>query len=224
MRKIMITVLLAALLFCSAQARDIATIEQAQEQKRTAHQMAECARALELAEDDTVILTAQRLWWEADAAERELNEQDAGYSYTTPEQWAEHPVAAQCYEYLRSNMGLSPAVASGLLGGMCQECGGCTLDLQWWLSASGYRGLHMWSLRYCPEMATADLQGQLEYLAGTLDKNIDYFGGSSTYFRSITDPGTACAYAYTWYGRGYGSATRSRLNCAYMVYDYFGGA
>ena len=230
MRKFLILIIgtLAALLFCSAQAKDITTIEQAQEQKDLAHTMAECARALDLEEDDTVILTAQKIWWEADAAERELNEQDTGYSYTTPEQWAEHPVAAEVYEYLRGEMGLSPAVAAGIIGGWMEECGGQTLNLQYWIyGGSGkytYYGLAMWSMLYCPEIGGATLEQQLDYFAQTARKNVEYFGGSWDYFTSLTDPGAVVSYYYTYYGRGYGSASRQRVRNGYTAQSYFGGA
>lgn len=218
-------------------------IEEAEGRQETAHALAEAARKLGCAEDSPIIKWASKEWWKAFYCLKEYNkwlsdvveenvqmdaadvfEEDTGLKYTTPEQWEEYPVAAEVYEYLRGEMDLSPAVASGILGGMCQECGACSLSLQWWLSARGFRGLHMWHTGYCPEMATANLQQQLAYLKETLDKNIRFFGGNPEYMRAMTDPGAVCSYMYTWYGRGGGLPTQSRLNCAYMVYDYFGGA
>lgn len=219
------------------QAEITSLIDECLDRQETAHTIAECVRALGCQDDHPIIKWASKEWWiaqycieeykkwipSADVAENSavMETDEIVHVFTNDAQWEEHPVAAEVYEYLRGTMGLSAEVASGIIGGMMQECGGCTLDLQWDLTASGYRGLHMWSLRYCPEIATADLQGQLDYLNQTLEKNIKFFGGNYDYMCSLTDPGTVCAYMYTWYGRGYGSATQSRIDCAYQAYKYF---
>lgn len=232
--KPIIALLTAATLTCTAGAIDVSTIEQAQEVKNTAHEMAECARRLGLAEDHPVIKTASGIWWEAHDAEKALKDgeiqegqNDTGLSYTTPEQWAQYPVASAMYEYFRGTMGLSPAVSAGLIGGYMEESGGQTLSINPYIYAGSgsysYYGFAMWSLLYCPEVSSMTLDQQLGYLNNTLKKNIEYFGGSYDYFCSLGDPGAVVQYYYKFYGRGYGSASRQRVKNGYTAYDYFGG-
>lgn len=225
------------------QAEITSLIDECLDRQETAHTIAECVRTLGCQEDHPIIKWASKEWWiaqycieeykkwipAADVAENSavMETDEIVHVFTNDAQWEEYPVAAEVYEFLRGEMSLSPAVASGILGSMMQECGGCTLNLQWDLTAGSgkyaYRGLHMWNLYYCPEMATANLQEQLQYLKDTLDSNINYFGGRSEYLRSLTDPGAVAAYEFTWYGRGGNYVPPTRLTCAYTAYEYFGG-
>ncbi len=124
---------------------------------------------------------------------------------------AEHEAAGQVYEYLNAR-GYSDAVIAGILGNMMAECGGQTLALQWDIYGGGgnYYGLCQWSLRYGPEVGGRSVLGQLDYLTGNLGHNIEQFGGSYEYFRSIQDAGEAARYFARYYERGGGSGARAR--------------
>lgn len=234
MKKLFTIAILAAMLITSAWAADAQV--QAMADKGVAHEIAELMRSKGYPDDNPIIQAASSWWWQCDliapaaetVSEDGVAETDAGLSYTTPEQWAEHPAAAACYEYLRGTMGLPPAVSAGIIGSWMEECGGQTLDLQWWIyGGSGkytYYGLAMWSMIYCSEISGADLTTQLDYFARTLETNIQYFGGDYAYFTSLTDPQTVVQYYYQYYGRGYGSASRQRCINGSTALAYFGGA
>ena len=207
-----------------------ATDSQFQHDKNVAHEIAELIRSYGYDENNPVIKAASAWWWQIDheekvAAQRVTEPEIEGAVVVEDWKKAEYPVASRVWEFLRNDMGLSEAVSAGLLGSMMQECGGCTLNLQWDLTAGSgtytYRGLHMWSLYYCPEIATADLEGQLQYLKDTLEKNITYFGGDYNFMISLTSPPAVASYEYTWYGRGRGVCPQTRKDCAWIAYDYF---
>lgn len=227
MKKIVTSILIACIFATTA----FAGLSAQAGDKIVAHEIAEIMRSRGYSEDNPIIQACSAWWWELDAEEKaEIAPQptEEKYRYTTNQQWAEYPVATQCYEYLRGNMGLSPAVAAGIIGGWMEECGGQTLNLQYWIyGGSGkytYYGLAMWSMLYCPEIGGATLEQQLDYFAQTARKNVEYFGGSWDYFTSLTDPGAVVSYYYTYYGRGYGSASRQRIRNGYTAQSYFGGA
>ena len=215
-------------------------IDECLDRQDKAHTLAEAARSLGCAEDHAVIQWASKEWWMAEycrreyaswqteSAKEEIEETDSGYRFTTQTQWDQYPVAAQMYEYFRGEMGLSPAVAAGLIGGYMEESGGQTMSINPYIYAGSgsysYYGFAMWSLKYCPEVSGMTLDQQLGYLAKTLQKNIEYFGGSWSYFTSLTDPGAVVDYYYRYYGRGFGNPSGQRIRNGYTALEYFGGA
>lgn len=218
-------------------------IDECLDRQDKAHTLAEAARSLGCAEDHAVIQWASKEWWMAEYCRREyaswrtetaeestkeeIEETDTGYRFTTQAQWDQYPVAAQMYEYFRGEMGLSPAVSAGLIGGYMEESGGQTMDINPYIYAGSgkysYYGFAMYSLYYCPEVAGMTLEQQLDYLAKTLQKNIEFFSGSYDYFISLTDPGAVVDYYYRYYGRGYGNPSRQRIKNGYTAMEYFGG-
>ena len=124
---------------------------------------------------------------------------------------ADYYVAGCVYEHL-SAMGYSEPVIAGILGNMMAECGGQTLSLQWNLYGGGgsYYGLCMWSLRYGPEVRGRNVTGQLTYLTGNMEENMEQFGGSYDYFCSLQDAGQAARYFANYYERDSGAGVRAK--------------
>ena len=201
-----------------------AKIDECENNKRIAHEMAECARTLGYAEDHIIIQTASARWWEEHR--KQLSYQDEINKQNTYAVSKEYPVAAEVWNYLRYEMNLSEPVAAGIIGSFMEECGGQTLNLQWWTYGGNgiysYYGLAMWSLLYCPQIAGADLETQLDFFASNLKQNIELFGGSYDYFTSLTDPQSVVWYYYQYYGRGYGCPSTQRLLNATTALNYFG--
>lgn len=132
---------------------------------------------------------------------------------------SEHGAAGQVYEYLHAK-GFSDPVSAGILGNMMAECGGQTLDLQWWIygGRGSYYGLCQWNLYFGPEVNGLDVTGQLDYMMSNIEENMAYFGGDYNYFCNIQDAGTAAQYFARYYERGAGIRTRTRN--AYIALDW----
>ncbi len=158
-------------------------------------------------------------WGEEDTYSEEVVLQEAKIERLK----SEHSAAGQVYEYLRER-GYSDAVIAGILGNMMVECGGHTLDLQWWRYGGGgaYYGLCQWSLYYGPGVRGLDINGQLDYLMNNMEKNMRVFGGNYEYFTSLQDAGTAAWYFCRYYERGAGGGIR--MNRAYLAYHWITGS
>ena len=89
----------------------------------------------------------------------------------------EYPTATQIWLYMKE-LGWSDYVCAGIMGNMMAECGGHTLNIQWWLYdySSCFYGVCQWSLYYCPEVKDLNLEQQLDYLINTIEKEFDYAG------------------------------------------------
>jgi len=123
----------------------------------------------------------------------------------------EYTIAGEVYQYLRLK-GYSDVTTAAILGNMMTECGGHTLNLQWNLYSEGkkYYGLCMWSLKYYPDIKGKTVTEQLDTLTSTITSVMSQFGGSFTYFKSITDAGEAARYFCTYYERGAGLDKRAQ--------------
>ena len=77
----------------------------------------------------------------------------------------EYPVATKVWLFLKEEMGYSDVVCAGILGNMMAECGGQTLELQWWIyNSTGHYGLCQWSPEYYKELLGASLEQQLDFM------------------------------------------------------------
>lgn len=125
-------------------------------------------------------------------------------------QYNQYPYACLVWQRLRE-AGYNEYVSAGILGNMMAECGGQTLALQPFLYSHGYYGLCMWSLRYGASVGGRDLKGQMDYLFATIQKNMNYFGGSNCYnnFLSLTNEQTAASWFQKYYERGSGGYVRA---------------
>lgn len=85
----------------------------------------------------------------------------------------EYPAATEIWLYLK-NLGYSDYVCAGILGNIMTEVGGQTLNIQYWLS-NAYYGMCQWSKGY-GEVWGKDLNGQLDFLAKTIQYEFDTYG------------------------------------------------
>lgn len=137
----------------------------------------------------------------------------------------EYPVATQVWLFMK-DQGWSDAVCAGILGNMMTECGGHTLDLQWWLyDYSGwFYGVCQWHKGYYPEVQGQSLEYQLQHLANTMEQEFGMFGSNAlNRFLSMTDPASVALDFAKKYERC--AATEwnyvSRQNNAWIAYNYF---
>ena len=124
------------------------------------------------------------------------------------------------------DLGWSDAVCAGIMGNMMTECGGHTLDLQWWLRdySGWFYGICQWHKGYYPEVQEQSLEYQLQFLADTMEQEFGMFGSNAlNRFLSMTDPASAALDFAKKYERC--AATEwnyvSRQNNAWTAYRYF---
>lgn len=198
------------------------------ERQELAHQMAECARALGYGENSEIVLTAKKEWWSAQN-ERQLNT-EAYEAWTI--KYEEYPYATYVWLYLTNILGYNDYVAAGIIGNMMAEVGGGTLDLQYWLYSSGsgyYYGICQWSRDTYPDVRGQDLIFQCEYLANTIEYELDTFGYAyqSGYkyanFLELTSVEEAALMFAKCYERCVKSTYSIRQKNAVKAYDYFMG-
>lgn len=145
------------------------------ERQSIAHMMAECARALGYPEDSTIIKTAQAEWKSAQD-EKELKAENFRI---WSKKYEEYPYATYVWLYLTRTLGYNDYVAAGIIGNMMAEVGGGTLNLQYWLYSYGsgyYYGLCQWNKSNYSEVRGCDLIEQCEFLAITIEYELDTFG------------------------------------------------
>lgn len=194
-------------------------INECKEKKETAHQMAECARALGYSEDHVIIRIAGQTWQEQNKLQIAYTAELRAYNDKMAKKRAECPRATEIYEKLRAR-GLSHVTASSIMGNIMAEVGGQTLEyINPYLRVNGYYGMCMWSLYYNPKVDYRGIDGQLDYLFETMPKNMHYFGGSYEYFKSITDVRQAARYFCDYYERGTGREVRA--NNAVKALEYY---
>ena len=182
--------------------------------QRHAHDVAQQLRSLGYPEDHPVIQACQDWWRAEDAAPA------PAAHLLSKEKRAAYPVAAAVWEQLRG-AGLSEVCSAAILGNMMAECGGQTLNLDPYIY-SGFYGLCMWSLIYCPEVDGQGVPGQVDYLLKTLESNITAGGGSAEAFLAMTDVRAAAKYFSDFYERPAVWAS-VRADNAEAALEYFGG-
>lgn len=141
----------------------------------------------------------------------------------------EFPVACQIWQFLRQTCGYSEAVSAGILGNMMIECSDKNLDLSWniYNKAQTHYGICQWSKEYYPEIQLASLEAQLDFLASTIEYEINTFADnykksfSYNEFLKITqETDAALAFAKCYERCGTGSYA-DRQACATTALDYF---
>lgn len=157
--------------------------------------------------------------------ERVETEEEPVENYYYPTE-GEYPVATYVWNYLKE-LGYNDYVCAGIMGNLMIETGGYTLNLDPYAYGGDYYGICQWSAYYCPGIQGADLDTQLNYLANTIEYEINVYGFnySSTMdyneFLQMTDAGEAAKVFGQCYERGAGSDVRAE--CAYAAYAYFVG-
>lgn len=197
------------------------------ERQEKAHLMAECARALGYSEDSEIIQIAKLEWDNAEALKR-LNT-------FVPDCWLnryyEYPTATYVWLYLTKGLGYSDAVAAGIVGNMMTEVGGGTLDLKYQAYSKGryFYGLCQWNRKVYPDIQGADLIEQCNFLAETIEYELNTFGYAYSrgyrymdFLELSTSSEAALMFAKSYERCGSGSYY-SRQSCANTAYDYFTG-
>ena len=143
------------------------------------------------------------------------------------ERMEQNPVATQVWLYLKNEMGYSDHAAAGIIGNMMAECGGHTLELEWWLyNSSKHYGLCQWSSKYYPQMQGATLEEQLAFMKVSFPEIINRYGSlyqkGFTYeqFITMTNCGDAAIAFCEIYERP-GGNQEYRRSLAQKAYDYF---
>ena len=137
-----------------------------------------------------------------------------------------YDAAVQVWNYLHA-IGCNDYASAGILGNMMSECGGHTLELQWWIYDNGYYGLCQWYYKYFPSVQGADLTSQIEFLGSTLPSTMNSYGymyaSGFNYnsFANIDDISAAAIAFAKCYERCASWTYNSRVNNAYKAYHYF---
>lgn len=184
------------------------------QRQKVAHEMAECARKLGLAENCETIKTAQSIWAEAQTQKKE---NEVRYA-TWQSRFQQYPYATYIWIYLTEQLGYNDYVAAGILGNCMAEVGGQTLNIQYWLGGSGYYGMCQWSRRYFPGVSGADLPTQCQFLANTMSSQ---FGGSLSTFLNLQDCSSAALMFARKYERCSSASYGVRQRNAIKAYNFF---
>lgn len=249
MKKRIISIIMAVMMLVTATVNCFAAddvenlqskITSLQDKQLTFHILANMARDLGVAEEDSIIRGCSAHWWElqyeieeiyaeisrieTEKAAIQLSTESAVKSdwpyYDLPQDIKDkYPDASYIWLACRNNIGLNQYCAAGLVGRAMHECGGTTLSLNVYQYVGGYYGAFAWWLPYTTLIYGDGIESQMQYMAETLEYNYRYFGGDYDYFLNCTDASTA-SYLYTiWYGRG-GWSYQVGEN-AYYAYDVF---
>lgn len=214
-------------------------IDKAKENMGLAHQMAQSCRNLGYPEYYSVIKLAKLEWEQANQAythyssiyNKLIQEQEEQRKAAEEARWAqkmnEHPTSTTVWRYLTETLGYNEYVAAGILGNMIRECGGATLDLQWWvIGGKSYYGICQWYRGYS-NVWGKDLNGQLDYLASTIKYQIDTFGYAYRkgfnydQFLQIKDVSQAALAFSKTYERGASYTHSYGQKYAMMAWNYF---
>lgn len=131
----------------------------------------------------------------------------------------EYSTAGHVYELLAKE-GYSDAIIAAILGNMMNEVGGNTLELKPFTydTSSKYYGLCQWNLKYNADVSGRDIHGQIEYLLGNIEKEMNMFGGSYDAFMKLDAVEYAGVYFGKYYERGI-NLTQRGLN-AIKAYEW----
>ena len=141
-------------------------------------------------------------------------------------QSSKYDVAAQIWNLLHS-IGCNDYASAGILGNIMSECGGHTLDLQWWACSGSYYGLCQWYYEYFPSVWKADLATQLNFLKTSIPNTFNSYGHiyakgfNVKSFANINDIEAATIAFAKCYERCASWTYNSRVNNAYKAYHYF---
>lgn len=201
-------------------------IEEQQTKIEAAHELAEAARKLEYSEEHEIIQTARAEWKQADELKTKYENIYINLKNKWEEKEKEYPAATYIWTYLK-DLGYNDQICAGILGNIMTECGGQTLDIQWYLESKSYYGICQWAKKYASLAAGASLKEQCDYLRDTIKDEIDTFGYcyqknfSYNEFLQLTDIGQATlAFAKT-YERCSSNGYKARQINAINAYNYF---
>ena len=140
------------------------------------------------------------------------------------EKMKEYPAATTIWLFLKEQ-GYNDAVCAGILGNIMMEVGGQTLNIQYWLYGN-YYGICQWSKGYA-DVWGKDLNGQLEFLANTIQYELNIYGNKYAKgfdyedFCELTSPEKAATAFAKCYERCGSLSYSKRKNNAKKAYEYF---
>lgn len=150
-------------------------IQECQERKDKAHEMAEATRALGYENEHPIILFAKQEYANAEIQLQYYQTRLEEYDLFWKECYEEYPAATEIWLFMK-DQDWNDYVCAGILGNIMSEVGGGTLDIQYWLYGSSYYGICQWSKGYKNQIWGADLETQCQFLIDTIKYEIDTFG------------------------------------------------
>ena len=202
-----------------------ALVQEQEDLRQAAHQMAEGARALGYPEDHPIILLAKQEHLEASNLKKGYQSVYDNLKEHWQQKGKEYPTATYIWGYLK-NLGYNDYVCAGVLGNIMAEVGGNTLNIQAMISGNGYYGMCQWNKAYS-NIWGASLEEQCDYLRDTIEYEFNTFGYAYKRkfdydsFLELTDmKDAALAFAKAYERCGSGSYYKRQQN-AVIAYNYF---
>ena len=198
------------------------------DKQNIAHEIAESARQNGFEESSYVIKQAQIDWWIAQT-EIDIIAQNMNIKFWE-NKYQEYDVATYVWLYLTKVLNYNNYVAAGIVGNMMIEVGGRTLELQHTLYSAGSRyfyGLCQWNKTYYSEVRGEGLVYQCEYLANTIEYELNTFGYAYRYgykyehFLELESARDAALMFAKCYERCAASGYSLRQDCAVRAFNYF---
>ena len=203
-------------------------IEEHQEKKEDAHELAERARDLGWPETSETIEFAKREWTNAQLAlVTYQNEYSKREEVILRDKMAEYPEATLAWRYMKS-LGWNDYVCAGIIGNMMSETGGQTLALKPSAWGGNFYGLCQWGPGY-KEIWDKPIDEQLKFLGDTVKYEFDTYGSkyASNFnynsFLSLTNEKEAAMAFAKCYERCASFSYEVRKNNATKAYNYFVG-
>lgn len=138
----------------------------------------------------------------------------------------EYPAATQIWQYLKAQ-GYNDYVCAGIMGNLMAEVGGQTLNLNCLTCGHGYYGMCQWSLKYSSKVFGRGINGQCDYLMGTIKREFDVYGGNyasgfnyNSFVKMKNEQNAAVAFAAAYERCGSASYSQRAAN-ATKAYNYF---
>lgn len=206
-------------------------IEECENKKTTAHNLADCARKLGYDETSEIILLAKKHWNVYDSLITKYQNQIQKIKHEIcikTETEERYPIARLVWNYLKE-CGYNDYVCSGIIGNMMTECGGNTLDLIYniYSPTKNYYGLCQWNRWTYDYVFDEGVEYQLTTLTDTIKEEINMFGfcykknfNYENFINMTNEKNVALAFAKC-YERCDSSSYKSRQENATVAYDYF---
>ena len=152
-------------------------VQENEENKESAHNMAEAARELEYNEDNPIILIAKQEWANADfLVSYYTNKIEQVMDSFITDSTIEYGYAKYVWWYFRLK-GYNEYICSGILGNIMVECGGLSLNINYSVdTGNGYYGMCQWNKNYYSSIVGGDLKRQCKFLEETIKEEFDTFG------------------------------------------------
>lgn len=204
-------------------------VQECQDRKVHASEMAAAARLLGYEEDNPVIVLAKEEWFNANENERFYQERIDKIIAEEKARWDkkknEYPAATQIWLYLKDK-GYNDYVCAGIMGNLMAEVGGQTLNLKCYSQSNSYYGMCQWNKAYSGVWG-ADITGQLDFLKKTIKYEFDTYGNlyqkgfNYNSFLSLQDARSAAKAFAKCYERCGSSSLPVRQSNAAKAYKYF---